>query len=134
MISKKLLSEVLNTNVVNIVTDTKKMRYNLDGSVSDNDKIIMYLDTKWHKINIYELAHICKEWAFDNKYVIGSIPKITESTWKKCAVNLTHFYLACKDRAIYKEQGDGGWFTEPTEVESIFKACEWILNNRNIIC
>ena len=67
------------------------------------------------KINIYEFAFKCKEWAFKNKYKIQS--QINES-------NKGHSHITKKNDDCWAK----GFF-EDTEVEAIINACNWILEN-----
>ena len=69
------------------------------------------------KINIYEFAFKCKEWAFKNKYKIQS--QINES-------NKGHSHITKKNDDCWAK----GFF-EDTEVEVIIKSCEFILTKRN---
>ena len=65
-----------------------------------------------YNINIYELAHKCKEWAI--KYIanIGSgYDKDKEFYWCICNNGEFQFYA-------------------DTELQAIFKACEWLLDNK----
>lgn len=115
MISKKLLSEVLDENITNLKVNEKDndwLKYTIaEGGIS------MY------GVNIHELAHKCKEWAFDkhNKPI---------STYKK-----KHTKYRDSDESKGKKVGDVYWVASifpnytyaDTEPEAIFKACEWIL-------
>ena len=59
MISKELLSEVLKLNITYIERCNNSIIYKI--SVYDREE----------EVNIYELAHKCKEWALDKKrYVL----------------------------------------------------------------
>lgn len=109
MISKELLSEVLG-----------EKRVILDYEVSIDETEIHY----GHKdidedgfINIYELAHKCKEWARDKDIFLrsfydyeGAFCYISAPTWV--------------DKIEIPKTG----FCSETEVEAIIKASEWILN------
>lgn len=55
--SNKLLSEVLDKEI-------------LDVEIKDNLIVWVALDSTG-VINIYELAHKCKEWAYDNNYILN---------------------------------------------------------------
>ena len=99
MISKELLSEVLGGNV---------KYFNIDGNLLYYD-----IDFGTH-INIYELAHKCKEWTLKKGFSIHSF--ITEVSGES---------------EIYKYVKNYGWRliqieNDSTEPEAIFKACEWI--------
>ena len=85
--------------------------YNCDIS-KDSDMLRYY-----NKINIYEFAFKCKEWAFKNKYKIQS--QINE-------VNKGHSHITKKNDDCWAK----GFF-ENTEIEAIIKACEFILTKRN---
>jgi len=105
MISNKLLSKVLKTELMGYeVLESALDKHNLY-------HINYYIKgmTKGYFINIYELAHKCKEWARD----IGFTFKIEFS---KRGVSLM-FYGDIKNP----------YNVADTEPEAIFKACEWIL-------
>ena len=69
------------------------------------------------KINIYEFAFKCKEWAFKNKYKIQS--QINAS-------NKGHSHITKKNDDCWAK----GFF-ENTEIEAVIKACEYILKELN---
>lgn len=101
MISKELLSEILGSDIY-----LKQEAY--DG----------YMEYS----NIYELAHKCKEWAFNQK-LLDRKPDIYSGLWKGISSGRTMYrcilFLSIK-RGKEKFEAD-------TEPEAIFKACEWIL-------
>ena len=101
MISTELLSEVLNENINScwVRPNGIDLQYSLI-------EIIPHEPLSY--INIYELAHKCKQWAKNHGYLLYSVPDL-------CIVktfNLEH----CVD------------FGLDTEIESIFRACQWILD------
>ncbi len=104
MISKELLSEVL-------------------GKEYDVKHITIQGTTVWYDnyesctINIYELAHLCKEWAL--KYNILIIAYKHDFAVAKISNNITG-----------KRVSDS-MFSSDTEPEAIFKACQWILKEIN---
>lgn len=112
MISKELLSEVFG-----------EKRVILDYEVSINKTEIHY----GHKdidedgfINIYELAYKCKEWAIgEYGFSLHSFP-CPDDTY------------TCEIYKFHKSTGYVivDWFNCLSEVESIFKACQWILDNK----
>lgn len=126
MISKELLSEVLEVSEVLRIYDA------MDDDApnfSDNEIVIECLPLSFLNyneldddenqainivINIYELTHKCKEWAFNNSFCIMS--GILNHSKTKIAVieNINIFTPKIS-------------FTANTEHESIFKACEWIM-------
>ena len=65
--------------------------------------------------NIYELANKCKEWARLKGRSLRSNP-----SWDDCKK------YECDDR----DYDDMPMFIEYTEPEVIFKACQWILDNK----
>lgn len=112
MISKELLSEILdesydNTNIVKIYQPSD---FNHIAWETNNCAI------NTHSINIYELAHKCKEWCLNNNFTIKS--SITRQG-AKC-----EFYS--KEQTNYKTK----IINAKTEPEAIFQACEWILKQK----
>lgn len=106
-ISKELLSEVLDLKVfASISNDTNELKC----LFVDLDK------SKELRINIYELAHKCKEWAYENDYYVYSI--FTFAGEGFCY--LTHENNISKRLITFEAN---------TEPEAIFKACQWILEN-----
>ena len=108
MISKELLSEVLKANVTEFYERKGEIRFKThtnraDGWFSSSDTPIP---------NIYELAHRCKEWAFDKGFVLKSYKK-------QGAFSGTYHYAIDINDKICE------WIAN-TEYEAIFKACEWI--------
>ena len=107
MISKELLNEVLGYEASYIQIVGTKLCFSCHIKGGSN-------------INIYELAHKCKEWAYKQGYAILS---------GNSAYGIGAFFCSCK-----------GWLSENydkrieishnTEPEAIFKACQWILNNK----
>jgi len=104
MISKELLSEILGEVVdKNIV----------------NKRFIIFKEPKTmtstsHYINIYELAHKCKEWAINKGYVVSSE---------------IHYSGNCVSN-VYMNIEDNQEFFGKLEPEVIFKACQWILDEK----
>ena len=105
MISKELLSEICQTNLVSLGK--------LEVIGSD---ICLYDCSMQPDIymcwNIYELAHKCKEWALKHHYKVISKPDNVPGLWE-AYVNLS----------LTSKHGE----VADTEPEAIFKACEWIL-------
>ncbi len=112
MISKELLSEVLKKEAINIINNPK------DSTLLGKNEIIIVFDGYKQKWNIYELAHKCKEWAFDKDFSI--VDGIDEIGNKICYImKITGFSSDC-----YYEQTEN--------FKDVFKACEWIINNKKI--
>ncbi len=107
MISKELLSEVLGEQV--------EIRGFKDMYIPANFEYIQdMIDVK--AINIYELAHKCKEWALSKGYALVSYGK-------ECFLYETEeLYDVSEQLNEWSE-----WFEANTEVEAIFNACQWIL-------
>ena len=108
-VSKELLSEVLGFPFCSIQ------------DVQTGNSIVSYttysLPThKYKETNIYELAHKCKEWAYERDFYIYSI--FTFAGEGACYVT--------KDNEIQKRLAT---FAGDSEPEAIFKACQWILDN-----
>jgi hypothetical protein len=128
MISKELLSEVLEVNWMEYC----KIEVRSTEVIIEEDM----LHPKHHgytgmgyvrSINIYELAHKCKEWAWDMFYNVETeyhfdTKKHRCSFWREgdTSYNVNTGYKA-KKKTTYAE----------TEPEAIFKACQWILDNKD---
>lgn len=105
LISKELLSKVLNRNILKIKIFSNCVGY--------------FYDEKYDEINIFELAHKCKEWLIeqtDNDIEIRSNKD----------VSIVSVYI--------KEEADFHFEYADMEIEAIFKACEWILKNKETKC
>lgn len=107
MISKELLSEVVG-NEVSEIRWINQQKKELQYDVIE--------DLNYTTINIYELAHKCKEWAKLKNYYLFSAPD--ENNEAICIVDGLYY------DGIYIEQiKHCHTYTEP---EAIFEACEWI--------
>jgi len=116
-ISKELLSEVLGYKA-------EHLHLNTSLNPLGND-IVLRCDNKRgdgttiKNINIYELAHKCKEWGHNKGFILKSWKLRYESM---CSIEeLTNEPPFITLHQIYNED---------TEPEAIFKACEWIFNER----
>lgn len=121
MISKELYKEVQKDYIdfKNITQDEYIIIFNKE------QETVEYVNKHtWYEadsISIYKLAQKCKEWAYKQGYVILS---------GHSAYGIGAFFCSCK-----------GWLSENydkrieinhnTEPEAIFKACQWILENKN---
>ena len=105
MISKELLSEVLEENF-----SSNKIEFEQSRGVDSSRMVI----DNWRTINIYELAHKCKEWAFKNGYYLtiynDAIDVVLQSNCKVLE-NVTN------DTFMY-------------DPNLVFKGCQWILDNK----
>ena len=127
MISKELLSEVLGFGVYQSI---RKDEY----AYNDIKLNIINTELLYNYVNIYELAYKCKEWAF---YAY----KISVSSFKSGSFYLKEFNQI-KDNSEYWVEldtasidceiniDDSGIFKSCSEPEAIFKACQWILDNK----
>jgi len=121
MISKELLSEVLKLNITYIERCNNSIVYKI--SVYDREE----------EVNIYELAHKCKEWALIRGYSLLSgkpIVRGEEGTqvfnyWYKC-----YIWEIDENSIDSPTQNTKIETNSETEPEAIFKACQWILNNK----
>lgn len=106
MISKELLSEVLKLNITYIERYNNSIVYKV--SVYDREE----------EVNIYELAHKCKEWAILNHYdftiLIDTIVIYNEGI---------QIYT------IYNTLEDDNFI--PFDPIYEIKACQWILDNKS---
>lgn len=73
-------------------------------------------------INIHELAYKCKEWAYKKGFVVLS--GYHEN-------NINSFYVNCHGWTSDKINKEFILQVEDTEPEGIFKACQWILDNKD---
>lgn len=110
MISKELLGEVLGETIKSFKTDSVNVRYQCIVEDGHDDTI-----------NIYELAHKCKEWAYNNGFVLTSSYITSELKNLKCPCGIMP-----KD-----ERFETVHITNAsTEQEAIFQACQWILDRQ----
>jgi len=114
MISKELLSEALGLNIESI----KGIQKNKNSITiwKGKQNTYPYALHSGSDINIHELAHKCKEWALTEDYVV---------------VSRSRYKLEGYDCDIYtKDDHCIDDFESDTEPEAIFKACQWILENK----
>lgn len=115
MISKELLSEILDKKVV--VDDISNIEL--------KENTITFIEDYWdedegsgfyrsHTINIYELAHKCKMWAHSNGYMLNTVILTADNKTWYCEDDYN------KTRTTWKDD---------SEVLVIFKAAQWILDN-----
>ena len=139
MISKELLSEVINIKIEDIIDlkmfgkDLKYYEKCLLKSCCDG-RLSNHKDSIYKSINIYELAHKCKEWAFEfrfdnkptnNRYYrqrSGYEDKFNVEKQKREKLGYMTLTFGCL--------GHTKTFYADTEPEAIFKACQWILDNK----
>ena len=103
---KKLFSIVLDKEIEKIEITGMNMRY----------REPRYNDI--HILNIYELMYKCKEWL---------INKCHQCVWSGNGFNKLNEY-ECSVASFYG--GDASVFRANTEQEAIFKACDWMLDNK----
>ena len=120
MISKELLNKVLNIEIVSYQMKQKNILAYEYNKVSKNQWSGKTFCNR--SINIYELAHKCKEWAVNlspNKHAFSSYSRWGDlRNYKKN----NGFYYICQHLV------SGAQFEAETEPEAIFKACQWILD------
>ena len=108
MVSKELLSEVLHVNIDTIICNSEKILW--------YGKNTIKAEVLEDFINIYELAHKCKEWAWNNHHITIRSGYAEFGAWSNFAHNSISF--VSMDIPL-------------TEPEAIFKACQWILDNKD---
>ena len=125
-ISKELLTGVLEKEIREFVIEKNELRYILE---NDTNSI-----PEPYYINIYELANKCKEWAFEfrfdnkptnNRYYgqrSGYEDKFNVEKQKREKLGYMTLTFGCL--------GHTKTFYADTEPEAIFKACQWILENK----
>lgn len=108
-ISKELLSKVLGIRVDSFYSHVSS---GMLGYFCNNDQF-------QEEINIYELAHKCKEWATSQGFII--------LTYGEAYYNVDVHYHSNKSKF-----GNLAFSADAkTEPEAIFKACKWILDNKD---
>lgn len=110
-LTKELLSEVLSRNV-------NKFRIERTVSFGIQVEYEVSSGTRFYT-NIYELAHKCKEWA----YTKG----MREILSADGVAYIDKENGVLDEGGFYPEQ----WFSANTEPEAIFKACQWIMEQKD---
>ena len=139
IISRELISKILDTEVRYLECDVKNIKTHINEQARVND--IAYFDGYWRLINIYELAHKCKEWAYEQKIrkadtysngcgkstVISLIEiniitrKNDDKSYTSKIENLQHLHYYGFPHNAYIDN-----FTRDSELESVLAVCEWI--------
>ncbi len=112
IISERLLSELTGTNITSVYYH-KKHGWKYTTYTERNNGWTSSSDIPLP--NIYEIGFKCKEWAYKNGYILVSF--FDEGGF--CRV----FHTKLDDDLQLIDECK-------TEIESIIKACEWILNNQ----
>ena len=117
MISKELLSEVLGFGVYQSI---RKDEY----AYNDIKLNIINTELLYDYVNIYELAHKCKEWIINKGYVLKLCYVLENDTRELCFIETT---------LLRSNQYSSDYYDidSKTEVEAVIKACEWILNSKD---
>lgn len=105
MISKELLCEVL---------ELKKI-----DEIYQEDNLLYFCESN-KGINIYELTFKCKEWANTQGYTIIDYIDLDNEEFWTCRAYPNGLNDGFDYEAIY----------QPSSQVSIFKACEWIMENK----
>ena len=121
MISKELLSKVLDNEVPyqvkvhKIIIKNNSLNYFYNSKDSGGG-----LFEANEYINIYELAHLCKQWALKQGYYFSTYSfNFDSNTEQEHRIRL----LIGNDVVYFGDDSN-----METEVEAIFKACQWILD------
>ena len=121
--SKELLSEVLGHKVWKVLgCNMGTLRYCIYPNKGDEPSEYIFT------INLYELAHKCKEWATENKYTILTEDMHPNGYFAYVLSNkesIENYGYLCEHKVIKDIPHN------KTEPEAIFRACQWILDNRN---
>ena len=109
MISKELLSEIFDWKVKFV-------------NPRINDDEVSFIDYNGNRdsFNVYYVAHKCKEWAYKKGFSVNS------RYWNDMLGSAELF-----DVLWSPPKGSMFICDADTEVEAIFKACEWILYNKD---
>lgn len=122
LISKELLSEVLGHKIWKILNcNIGTLRYCIYPNKRDEPSEYTF------PINIHELAYKCKEWALNKGY------RLLSGFDEKEYENSPDIEYSCIVNHIYCEGGcrSDNNFNSYSEPEAIFKACQWILDNKD---
>lgn len=111
--SKELLSEVFGFKVISVHNVNAENDIHFNGG---NEEKYPYFLIEPTTINIYELAHKCKEWA-KSRHFIDIDSHLSCARWGAEATSHNG------RPSVFYEQV----FIGRTEPEAIFKACEWIM-------
>ena len=116
MISKELLSEVLGQVYIDATRSIKDENKHF----AIGNKHVLLGDkgfNHWNdSINIYELSHKCKEWAYKRGFLY----------WYENSRLFIKIMYSCKVVFVL----DIGEYKKPFEIDIDFKACQWILDNK----
>ena len=111
-ISKELIKNVL-------AEETKNLSEDFSFDIDEDYIVFRDEGETLFDYNIYKFAFKCKEWALTQNY---SILSLSTKDGGKC-----EFYLKSKNSIKDKIKRD------KSEVESIIKACSWILENLKLV-
>jgi hypothetical protein len=122
---KDLLCEVLDLTVIDVLTDKDSMYEYFDVEHEDSGSyIVVTLNAGYKAINIYELAHKCKEWAWKNEFLIRS-KSTFGSGFESGYCEIEHIHKGWTEEFFAKKNEN--IMSEP---EAILEACHWILKNK----
>ena len=128
---KKLLSEVLNVTINSVLTDKDSMYEYFDVEHEDSGSyIIVTLNAGYKAINIYELAHKCKIWAWKNGFLIRSRSTFG-SGFESGYCEIENIHKGWTDE-FFTAKTLNKYESMMTEPESILEACQWILGNKGV--
>jgi hypothetical protein len=119
IISKELLSEVLGIKIRRVVNISSPNKVDYDGEIGFDD------------ISIYELAHRCKEWADKEAGYSLNIH------FDGMSINPNKNYQTSDYKIEVVKHGSNYYcyksllFDIDNEPEAVFKACEWLLDNKD---
>jgi hypothetical protein len=117
MLSKELLNEVLNI-------ENSRISRKVDSFCFPNENTIAlkyYMKDGWEHLNIYELAHKCKEWACKGMFNGYYITSFIDKGYAQCTI-ISNSKLGEKTSVIFEAD---------TEPEVVFKATSYILENKD---
>ena len=100
-ISKELIKAVLEKEVASFEDD-------FEFAIEDNCIVFSHDGEIYFEFNIYEFTFMCKEWVNKQGY------------WANSGYDNKYY-------CMLRDMPDNKWFYADTEVEAIFKACEWVI-------
>ena len=115
-ISRELLSEVLKIEVVkHSLFNKRNNTFNITYMQSEDS-----LKADWMLVNIYEFVFKCKDWIISKDYYLSTFIDFGVDNYF-CEIKWFNSEYIIQNKN----------FIADTELEVIFKACEWILSEVN---
>lgn len=126
-ISKELFEAVMDEKVTTEISIS--LYYNEINGCEENDLILINYNFVWIPLNTFFFK--CKEWAFNNRYLIHTSWILSEKNYGKIVLEVKHFYRAELDRKARERFGYHHKEYFDTEQQACFDACQYILDKKD---